>query len=62
MQFYYNADLNLCAERKWVIDYLFYGGLVESREEAQEGLDTCREFEGWYDCEVSDTIAEAMGD
>lgn len=58
MRFYYNAELNTCAERNWVVDYLFYGRMVETREEAEEGLDACREFFGWYDCEVSDTIMD----
>lgn len=62
MRFYYNADLNLCAERNWVVTYLLIEELVEDRAEAEIGLDACREFEGWFECEVSDTIAEAMGD
>ena len=43
MRFYYNADMNVCAEETFVIDYLFMGGLVESREEALEKLGTKRE-------------------
>ena len=58
MRFYYNADMNMCAEETWVIDYLFMGGMVESREEALEKLRTKREVYGWFECEVSNTIAE----
>lgn len=58
MRFYYNLDLNVCAEEPWVVDYLYYGGAVNSREEALEELHTKREFYGWYDCQVSSTIAE----
>lgn len=56
MRFYYNGDMNICADRNWVVEYLFMGGMVESREEAESGLDICRSFFGWYDCEVSNTI------
>ena len=38
MRFYYNADMNICAEETFVTDYLFMGGMVESREEALEEL------------------------
>ena len=47
----------MCAEEPWIVDYLYYNGAVNSREEALEGLRTKREFYGWFDCEVSDTIA-----
>ena len=58
MNFYYNMDINCCAEETWVSDYLYNGGMVDSREEAIEALHTKRKFYGWYDCEVSNTIAE----
>ena len=58
MKFYYNADLNMCAEETWVIDYLFIGGFIESREEAFEELRTKRKVYGWFECEVSSTIDE----
>ena len=46
MRFYYNADMNICAEETWVTDYLFMGGVVESREEALEELRTKHEVYG----------------
>ena len=58
MRFYYNSELNICAEEPWVVDYLYYDGTVNSREEALKELRTKREFYGWFDCEVSNTIAE----
>lgn len=58
MKFYYNADMNICAEETWVIDYLFMDGMFESREEALEKLRTKHEVCGWFECEVSNTIAE----
>ena len=58
MKFYYNIDTNFCAEETWVADYLYNDGMVESREEAIEALRTKREFYGWFECDVSDTIAE----
>jgi len=51
-------DINCCAEETWVSDYLYNGGMVDSREEAIEALRTKREFYGWFECDVSDTIAE----
>ena len=62
MRFYYNADMNICAEETFVIDYLFMGGMVESREEALEELKTKHEVYGWFECEVSNTIKEKFCD
>lgn len=56
MRFYYNIGTNICAEEPWVAEYLFFEGSVESREEAIEELHSKREFYGWIDCEVSNTI------
>ena len=50
--------MNICAEETWVIDYLFMGGMVKSREEALEELRTTHEVYGGFECEVSNTIAE----
>lgn len=62
MRFYYNADMNVCAEETWVVDYLFMGGMVESRKEAREELRACHEIYGWFECEVSSTIEEKFFD
>ena len=60
MNFYYNLGINVCAEEKWVVEYLVINGKVGTEEEALEGLCTCREFHGWVDCEVSNTIEELI--
>lgn len=60
MKFYHNKHTNITAEEQWVADYLYQSGQVESREEAVEELQSRREFCGWYECEVSNTIEEAM--
>ena len=60
MKFYHNNNINTTAEEKWVADYLYMSGQVDSREEAVKKLQSKREFCGWYECEVSDTIEEAM--
>ena len=62
MRFYYNANMNICAEENWVTDYLFIGGMIESREEALEELRTKHEVFGWFECEVSNTIDEKFFD
>lgn len=60
-KFYYNYSLNLCAEEEWVVEYLLINDVLsDDREEILKGLHTCREFRGWYECEVSNTIADAM--
>jgi hypothetical protein len=60
MRFYHNKHTNITAEEQWVADYLYQSGQVESREEAVEELQSRREFCGWYECEVSNTIEETM--
>ena len=60
MKFYHNNNINCTAEESWVADYLYISGQVESREEAIEDLQTKREFGGWYECQVSNTIEEAL--
>lgn len=62
MNFYYNLGANVCAEEKWVVAYLVINGEVETEEEALDGLHSCREFCGWIDCEVSNTIEELIND
>ena len=61
MNFYYNLGTNVCAEERWVVDYLVINGEVKTEEEALVGLHSCREFCGWIDCEVSNTIYEQVG-
>lgn len=61
MKFYYNIHMNICAEENWVADFLVENEECEDREEALEGLRRCREFYGWIDCEVSNTIYEQVG-
>lgn len=62
MKFYYNADMNVCANETWVVDHLFMGEMFESREEALEELRTKREVYGWFECEVINTIDEKFFD
>lgn len=61
MNFYYHLGENVCAEEKWVAEYLVNNGEVETEEEAIIGLHSCREFCGWFNCEVSNTIYEQVG-
>ena len=60
MRFYHNNNINVTAEEEWVADYLYQSGQAESREEAVEELRSKREHCGWYECEVSNTIGEAL--
>lgn len=60
MKFYHNKHTNITADEGWVADYLYLSGQTESREEAVEELRGKREHCGWYECEVSNTIEEAM--
>ena len=58
MRFYYNAGMNLCAEEKWVVEYLVVNDYCANEEEALEGLHYKRVFYDWFECEVSNTIEE----
>lgn len=60
VNFYYNVQMGVCAEKNWVVDFLVESEYCEDREEALAGLETCREFYGWIDCEVSNTIEELI--
>ena len=60
MKFYHNKNTNITAEESWVADYLYISGQVDNREKAIEELQSKREFCGWYECEVSNTIEEAL--
>jgi hypothetical protein len=58
MRFYYNDDQAICAEETWVVDYLFISGAFDSREEALEALRSEWKVNGWFECQVSNTIEE----
>ena len=58
MRFYYNAGMNLCVDEDWLVEYLVINENVENRDEALVGLRSCREFHGWFECEVANSIAE----
>ena len=60
VNFYYNINMNICAEEDWVVGFLVENEDCENKEEALEGLRSCREFHGWIDCDVSNTIAELI--
>lgn len=62
MNFYFNLSLGICAEESWVIDHLLNNEEdIYDWEEAYNGLHSCREYYGWFDCEVSNTIYEQVG-
>lgn len=60
VNFYYNINMNICAEEDWVVGFLVENEDCENKEEALECLRSCREFYGWIDCDVSNTIAELI--
>lgn len=60
IKFYYNIYMNICAEESWVTDFLVENEDCEDKEEALMGLRSCREFYGWMDCTVSNTIEELV--
>lgn len=60
VRFYYNICMNICGEESWVVDFLVENEDCEDKEEALESLRTCREFYGWIECTVSDTIEELV--
>ena len=60
VKFYYNINMNICAEEDWVVGFLVENEDCENKEEALDGLHSCREFYGWIDCDVSNTIAELI--
>lgn len=57
MKFYFNDDENICATEDDVVEYLYEDTELE-REDIRESLHTCRDYYGWYECEVSDAIKE----
>ena len=58
MRFYFNDEINICAEESWVVGYLIENGFCDDVIEALYGLYTRSRFCGWFDCEVSPTIDE----
>ena len=58
LRFYFNDQINVFAEEKWVIGYLVENGYCKTEEEAIDNLHTRRYFGGWFECEVSNTIEE----
>lgn len=57
MKFYFNEDENICASEDDVVELLH----EETRwkpEWIRAELHSCREYYGWYECEVSDSIKE----
>lgn len=57
MRFYFNDDINTRATEDNVIEYL-HEDTGQDREDIREELHICREYYGWYECEVSDTIKD----
>ena len=62
MKFYYNTGMNLCVDEDWLVWYLVDNEIVEDEDEAFEGLRSCREFHGWFECEVANSIADKFED
>ena len=58
MRFYFNDQIDVCAEEPWVVDYLIENGFCKDEAEALYSLHTCRNFGGLFYCEVSPTIEE----
>lgn len=57
-KFYFNVDENLCANEDWLIEYLHIQKPDLTEDEIEDELRSCREFEGWFECQVSNSIAE----
>lgn len=57
-RFYFNMDENLCADEDWLIGYLHEQNPDLAEDEIEDELRSCREFEGWYECQVSNSISE----
>ena len=61
MRFYFNMGLGgLCAEEDWVVNYLVDCEEVEDEDEAIYNLHTKREFAGWFECDVTDSIRDKI--
>ena len=62
MRFYYNDEINVCAEERWGIDQFIESGVCGDEAEALDGLHTRRSFGGWFDCEVSPAIEKLFSE
>lgn len=51
-------DENVCADENWLIDYLHVQNPDLTKSEIKNELHFCREFAGWYECQVSSSISE----
>ena len=62
MKFYYNPSLNVCVDEDWLVRYLHFENcfLLYNDEEIRDELHSRREVCGWFECQVSNTIEEAM--
>lgn len=58
MKFYFNADENCCMDESSLIDYLYEDCSDLNKLELLQELRTRREFDGWYECSVSDEISK----
>lgn len=58
-RYFFNIGLNMCAELEWVVNYFVYNEGA-NRNEVKENLLSKREYEGWFECCVSDTIFDTM--
>lgn len=61
VRFYYNIHMNICAEESWVVAYLIENTDCEEETTIIQELRGRREFYGWFECEVSNTIYEQVG-
>lgn len=61
MNFYYHLGENICAEEGWVVAYLIENTDCEEEATIIQELRSRREFYGWFECEVSNTIYEQVG-
>ena len=61
MNFYYHLGENICAEESWAVAYLIENTDCEEEATIIQELRSRREFYGWIECEVSNTIYEQVG-
>ena len=57
MKFYFSDDENVCATEDDVIKYL-HEITEQNYKHIREELHSCREYYGWYECQVSNAIKE----